>query len=173
VILSIVRNHDIKIFLEVFARFFLLSCEGVDIFHFDLEDFNYPKDESPLTTTKLLHNDDNPALVKNEEVKYYTLTAQVLTKIVFCKLLSKSGEYSHDRGCAPFLIYRILQGIRVQIPKLIIDFMLSKHLLILDRNLHYGMMITHLFKYLKIDVPARLPLLPLLILIAHSLRGCN
>ena len=37
---------------------------------------------------RLLHNDDNSGLVKNEEVKYYTLTAWVLTKIVFYNLLS-------------------------------------------------------------------------------------
>jgi len=42
----------------------------------------------------------NLALVRNEEVKYYTLTTQVLTaqvlpKIVFYNLLPKSGEYSH------------------------------------------------------------------------------
>ena len=69
----------------------------------------------------LLHDDDNLALVRNKEVKYYRLTAQVLTKIVFYNLLSKSGEYSHALGFAPLLIYCLLKDIRVNIPKLIID----------------------------------------------------
>ena len=104
---------------------FHLSCKE-DIFHFDFEDFGYPENESHLTATKLLHNDDNPALVKNEDVKYYTLTVQVLTKIILYILLSKSGEYNHADGCAPLLIYYIMRGIRVNIPKLIIDFILSE-----------------------------------------------
>ena len=68
----------------------------------------------------MLYDDDNPALVRNEEVKYYTLTAQVLAKIVFYNLLPKSEEYSHARCSALFLIYYLLKGIRVNILKLII-----------------------------------------------------
>ena len=105
-----------KIPLEVFARVLHLSCESADIYNYDLEDFEYPENESPYTASCLLHNDDNHALVKNEEVKYYTLTAQVLAKIVFYNILPKSGEYSHSRGCAPLLIYCLLKGIRVHIP---------------------------------------------------------
>ena len=78
-----------------------LSYEGVDIYNVDLYDFEYPDSESTLTASLLLHDDDNLALARNEEVKYYTLTAQVLTKIVFYNLLPKSGEYSHARGFAP------------------------------------------------------------------------
>jgi len=100
----------------------------------------------------LLYNDDNPALVKNEKVKYYTLTSQVLTKIIFYNLLLKSGKYSYVRGYTPLLIYCLLRDIRVNILKLIIDFILLKHLLIPSRNLPYAMIITHLFKYFKIDV---------------------
>jgi len=37
-----------KIPLEVFARVFHLSCKGANIFHYDLEDFDYPENESPL-----------------------------------------------------------------------------------------------------------------------------
>jgi len=79
-------------------------------------------------------------------VNYYTLTAQVLTKIVFYNLLPKSGEYSHARGSASLLIYCLLKGIRVNIPKLIIDYMASEHLLIPNRYLPFGMLITHLLK---------------------------
>jgi len=92
------------------------------------------------------------ALVRNEEVKYYTLTAQVLTKIIFYNLLPKSGEYSHTRGSAPLLIYYLLKGIRVIIPKLIINFMLSKHLLIPNWHLPFGMLISWLLKLLKFNL---------------------
>ena len=90
-------------------------------YNVDLNIFEYPDGETALTASFLLHDNDNPTLVRNEEVKYYTLNAQVLPKIVFYNLLSKSGEYSHARGSAPLLIYCLLKGIRVNIPKLIID----------------------------------------------------
>ena len=45
-----------------------------------------------------------------------------------------------------------LRGIKVNIPRLIIDFMLSDHLLIPSRNLSYGMILIHLFKHLKINL---------------------
>ena len=57
-------------------------------------------------------------------MKYYTLFAQVLTKIVYNNLLPKSGEYSDAWGRAPLLIYCLLKCIRVSIPRLIIDFMI-------------------------------------------------
>ena len=82
-----------------------LSCEGVDIFNMDFNDFEYPYDEFALTDFILLHNDDNLALLSNEQVKYYTLPTQVLSKIVFNNLLLKSGEYINTWGCAPLLIY--------------------------------------------------------------------
>ena len=73
-------------------------------------------------------------------------------KIMFYNLLPKSGEDSHARGCAPFLILYLLKGIRVNISRLIVNYMISKNLLILSRNLPFGMMITHLLKYFKIDL---------------------
>jgi len=93
-------------------------------------------------------------LVRNEEVKYYTLTAQILAKIVFYNLLPKLGEYSHARGSALLLIYYLLKGIRVNISKLIIDFMVSEHLLIPNWHLPFGMLITRLLKQLKFDLSA-------------------
>ena len=80
------------------------------------------------------------------------LTAQVLTKIVFYNLLPKAGEYSHGWGSAPLLIYYLLKGIRVDIPKLIVDYMTSDHLLILNWHLPFGMLITRLLKQLKFDL---------------------
>ena len=85
-------------------------------------------------------------------MKRYTLYAQVLVKIVFHDLLPKSGEYSHACGCAPVLIYCLLKGIRVNISRLIIDFMLSDHLLIPTRYLPYRMILTRLFMHLKINL---------------------
>ena len=67
----------------------------------DLHKFEYPEGESALTASYLLNEDENLILARNEEVKYYTLTVQVHTKIVFYNLLSKSGEYSHARGSTP------------------------------------------------------------------------
>ena len=71
-ITSRVLGKDINISLEKFAHLLHLSCEGVDIYNVDLHDFDYPDGKSALTASLLLHNDDNPALVRNEEVKYYT-----------------------------------------------------------------------------------------------------
>jgi len=119
-----------------------LSCEGVDIYNIDIHDFKYPDSEFTLTVSLLLHDDDNLALVRNKKVKYYTLTTQVLSKIVFYNLLSKSRKYSHAWGSASRLIYCLLKGIRVNIPKLIIDFMVSEHLLIPNQHLPFGMLIT-------------------------------
>ena len=85
-------------------------------------------------------------------MKYYTLTAQVLAKIVFYNLLPKSGEYSHARGSAPLVIYCLLKGIRINIPKLIINHMTSDHLLVPNRHLPFGMLITRLLKQLNFDL---------------------
>ena len=73
---SRVLGRDIDITLQQFARHLHLSCEGVDIYNFDLHDFEYPDGESVHTASTLFHDDDNPGLVRNEEVKYYTLTTQ-------------------------------------------------------------------------------------------------
>ena len=75
-------------------------------------------------------------------MKYYTLTAQVLAKFVFYNLLPKLGEHSHARGSVSLLIYCLLKDIRVNIPKLIVDFMLLEHLLIPNRYLPFVMLIT-------------------------------
>jgi len=149
---SRILGKDINITLERFAHLLHLSCEGVDIYNVDLHKFEYPDGQSVTTASLLLHNDDNPTLVRNEEVKYYTLTAQVLSKIVFYNILPKSGEYSHARGSAPLLIYCLLKGIRVNIPKLIVDYMASKSLMIPNCYLPFGMLVTRLLKQLKIDL---------------------
>ena len=84
-------GKDINISLEKFACILHLSCKSADIHNVDLDDFAYPDNESTLNGSLLLHGDENPTLVRNEGVKYYTLTAQVLAKIVFYNLLPKLG----------------------------------------------------------------------------------
>ena len=169
IIHSHVKNIDIDISLEGFTTILHLSCEGVDVFHFD---FNVKNIETTLIASWLLHDDDNPGLVKNEKVKYYTLITQVLAKIVFFNLIPKLGKYSHARSYAPLLIYSVLKGIRVNIPKLLIDFMLSEYLMIPSRNFSYGMIISHLLKFFKIDVSGENACPLSLILIAPFWRGC-
>ena len=58
------RIFYIDILLEGFAQILNLSCEGVDIFLLDFNDFEFPDGESALTASRLLHNDDNHGLVK-------------------------------------------------------------------------------------------------------------
>jgi len=157
---SRVKNVDINISLECFARNFKLSCDGVEIFYFDLHNFEYLDGESALTASYLLYDDDNLTLIMNEEVKRYTLHAQVLARIIFHNLLPKSVEYSHARGCATLLIYCLLKGIRVNIPRLIIDFILSDHLMIPTRNLPYGRILTRLFKHFKIYLSNERAIIP-------------
>ena len=73
-----VKNVDINISLEGFAQVLHLSCEGVDIFNIDFNDFEYLDGETALIASRLLHDDDNPALMRNEEVKYFILSDQVV-----------------------------------------------------------------------------------------------
>jgi len=107
-----VKDVDINITLERIAQNFQLSYKGVDIFNLDLHDFEYLDGETALTASRFLHDFENPAIVRNKEVKYYTLPAQVLTKIVFNDLLPKLREYSHVWGYAPLLIYCLLKSDR-------------------------------------------------------------
>ena len=152
-----VKNKDINITLERFAQIFQLSSEGVDIFNLDLHDFEYPNGETAFTTSRLWHDDKNWTLVKNEEVKYYTLPPKSLPRL-FSIIFSQNQ--SHIQGCALLLVYCLLKGIRVNIPKLIIDFMLFGHLLIPSRNLPYRMILTWFFKHLKIDLSGEKAIAP-------------
>ena len=63
---------------------------------------------------------------------------QVLPKIVFYNLLPKSEEYGYPRGCAPLPIYYLLKDIRVNIPRLIVNYMIYENLLIPSWNLLLG-----------------------------------
>ena len=87
---SRVLGRDIDIPISRFADLLHLSSGGVDVYIFDLNDFEYPDGESALTASTLIHGDDNPGLVRNEEVNKFTLTSQVLAKFIFYNILPKS-----------------------------------------------------------------------------------
>ena len=95
---SRVKGIDIDLSLEKFARLLHLSCNGVYIHNVDLHDFAYPNGETALIASQLLHDDENPGLVRNEEVKYYTLTTQVLAKIMFYNLLPNQENITMHKG---------------------------------------------------------------------------
>ena len=61
---SRVLGKDINISLDQFANLLYLSCEGVDIYNVDIHDFEYPDGECALTVSLLLHDNDNPALLR-------------------------------------------------------------------------------------------------------------
>ena len=143
---SRVLGRDIDISLDQFARLLHLSSGGVDVYSFDLHDFEYPAGESALTASTLIHGNDNPGLLRNEEVNKFTLTAQVLAKFVFYNIMPKSGEYSHARGPVPLIVYCLLKGIKINIPRFIITHMTSDHAHVPGRHLPYGMLISYLLK---------------------------
>jgi len=55
-----VLGKDINISLDRFSHLLHFSCEGVDIYNVDIHDFVYPENESALTESLILHDDDNP-----------------------------------------------------------------------------------------------------------------
>jgi len=148
-----VLGRDIKLNLDQFASILHLSPGGVDVYSNDLQDFGeYPEGESALTASTLLHGDNNPGLVRNEVVSRYTLQSQVLAKIVFNNLLPKSGEFSHARGPVPLIIYCLLRGIKIDVPRLIASHMASEQIRLSGRSLPYGMLITRILKALDFDL---------------------
>ena len=60
-------------------------------------------------------------------------------------ILPKSSEYDKARGCITLLIYYIMKGLSVNLPKLIFDHMTTDNFD--NRNLPYGMLLTLLFDY--------------------------
>ena len=143
---SRVLGREIDIPLDRFADLLHLSFGGVDVYSFDLHDFEYPDGESALTASTLIHGDDNPGLVRNEEVNKFTFTAQVLAKFVFYNILPKSGEYSHAQGPVPLIIFCLLRGIKINIPRFIASHMASDQIRMPGRHLPYGMLISYLLK---------------------------
>ena len=147
-----VLGRDINISISQFADILHLPTGGADVYTFDLLDFEFPEGESSLTASTLIHGDDNPSLVRNEVVSRYTLTSQILAKIIFFNIVPKSGEYSHARGPVPLIIYCLLRGIRINFPRLIASHMASDQIRLSGRTLPYGMVITHILKALDFDL---------------------
>ena len=50
--------------LDKFTRLLRFSCEDVDIYNVDLNDFENHDSEFALTASLLLHNDENMALTR-------------------------------------------------------------------------------------------------------------
>jgi len=160
-IISRVMGRDINISLGQFARILHLSTDGIDVYSYDLHDFpGYPEGESSLTASTLLHQDDNPDLVRNEIVSQYTLQSQVLAKIVFHNIVPKSGEFSHARGPVPLIIYCLLKGIKINFPRVIASHMSGDQIRTAGRSLPYGMLITHLLRALDFDFSGQAPSKP-------------
>jgi len=154
---SRVLGKDIDISLSQFADILHLSSGGVDVYTYDLHDFEYPDGESALTASSLIHGSDNPGLVKNEEVNKFTFTAQILAKFVFYNILPKSGEYSHARGPVPLIVYCLLKGIKINFPHFIASHMASDQIRMPGRHLPYGMLISYLLKHLGFVLSSETP----------------
>ena len=151
-IFSRVLGRDINLDIGQFADILHLSPGGADVYTHDLHDFDYPEGESALTASTLIHGDDNPGLVRNEVVSRFSLTSQVLAKIIFYNIIPKSGEYSHARGSVPLIIYCLLRGIKVNFPRIIACHMASDQFRISGRGLPFGMIITRILKSLRFDL---------------------
>ena len=79
VVHSTVGNTNINFHIDVFARILKLPCAGVDIFEHNIQTFDqYPGNESYLSASTLLHDNNNHTFIQNEEVKHFTLVSQIM-----------------------------------------------------------------------------------------------
>ena len=60
-------------------------------------------------------------------------------------IFPQSGEYGKARGCITLLIYCIMKGLSVNLPKLIFDYMTANSFD--NKNLPYGMLLTILYDF--------------------------
>ena len=67
----------------------------------------------------------------------------MFAKIIMLNILPKFDEYGKVRGCITLLIYCIMKGLLVNLPKLIFDHMITDDLD--NRNLPYSMFLALLF----------------------------
>ena len=71
IIMSRIGKTDLNFHLDVFAHILRLPCARVDIHDHTLLFFDhYLENESHITASTLLHDNGNPALFENEEVKH-------------------------------------------------------------------------------------------------------
>ena len=118
---SRVKNVDINISIEHFTRIFKLSYDVAKIFYSDLHDFKYPDSESALTTSRPLHDGDNIALVRNEEMTAICFALRSLLRSFFIISYLNQGNIVMSEVVSPAHLC-LLKGIRVNIYHLIIDF---------------------------------------------------
>jgi len=105
---------------------------------------NFSKDHTREYASKLIHNDFNPFLIKNENVNLFTPISQVIAKIIMHNIVSTPDEFNHARWCTSLLIYYSLSFIPVNLPRLIFDIMTGPNLT--SNSLLFGMLLTLLFK---------------------------
>jgi len=58
---------------------------------------NFSKDHTREYASKLIHNDFNPFLIKNENVNLFTPISQVIAKIIMHNIVSTPDEFNHAR----------------------------------------------------------------------------
>ena len=144
VIHSRVGDIDVTLSIDDIAHVLGLSNEGFDIFSEHLNSFYfYPEEESREIASRLLHNNSNSCLTLNDKVSLLTIPYRILSKIIMLNILSKSGEYGKARGCLTLLIYCIMRGFPINLPKLMFDNMTVDNFE--HRNLTYSMVLTIFF----------------------------
>jgi hypothetical protein len=143
---SRVSGIDIKMSFKEFATFIGTPATGLTIFADSLRSFEFPEGHSIESLSECLHG--TPVQdVYNEDIHLYTLPAQILAKIIFHNLVPKTGEFDRARGCVPILIYCFLQGIPVNIPRLILAQISATNLATTSKGLPFGMLFTRLFTH--------------------------
>ena len=147
VIRSRVDGIDVTLSADDIAHILAFSSEGVDNFSDYLNSFDfYPEGETREIASRLLHNYNNPCLTLNDKVLLVMIPSQISAKIIMLNiLLPKLGEYGKARGCITLLIYCILRGFPVNLPKLMFDNMTIDNFE--HRNLPYGMVLTIFFDF--------------------------
>jgi hypothetical protein len=155
---SRVYGVDIKMTVKEFASFLDIPATGLKILPYSLRSFKFPEGHSIESLSECLHGMPVQDMY-NEDIHLYTLQAQILAKIIFHNLVPKSGEFNRARGCVPILIYCFIQGIPVNIPRLIIDQLCASNDTTISKGLPFGMLFTRLFRLWGVPV-AGLELIP-------------
>jgi hypothetical protein len=143
---SRVHGIDIKMSVKDFADFIGIPATGLKILPDSLRSFDFPEGHSIESLSECLHGTPVQDMY-NEDIHLYTLPAQILAKIIFHNLVPKTGEFDRARGCVPILIYCFLQGIPVNIPRLILDQIIASNLATSPKGLPFGMLFTRLFTH--------------------------
>ena len=98
----------------------------------------------------LIQNNDNHRLTLNDKISLLTLPCQSIAKIIMLNILPKSANYGKARGCITLLIYCIMKGLSINLPKLVLDNMTIDNFD--NTNLPYSMLLTILFDCWGVDL---------------------